>query len=134
MAVNNQHVDLNKLIGERIHRLMRQQWITHEQLADHLNVTRPQISKRLSGAIKWSAVEVAMTAAWLGVPIADIIPPPDGERSDDGVSVLVPIDELRRLPEGSVLVVAPGKKVGTNNNKAATNGDRPGISRGEPAL
>lgn len=132
MAVNNEHADLNKLIGERIHRLMRQQWLTHEQLADYLNVTRPQISKRLSGVIKWSAVEVAVTAAWLGVPIADIIPPPDGERSDDGVpmSVLVPIDELRRLPEGSVLVVAPGKQVGTNGYSI----DRSGFNQERPVL
>ncbi|WP_319458299.1 helix-turn-helix transcriptional regulator, partial [Mycobacterium sp. RTGN3] len=80
----------NVLIGAEVHRLM---WVgrrTQAQLAEMLGVDQGSVSKRLRGKTEWAAWEVAVTAAWLGVEPADLIPPidlhPDDGGDDDGGS------------------------------------------------
>lgn len=62
--------------------------LTQKQLAAVLNVDQGSVSNRLRGKTVWSAVELAAVAAWLDVPIADLVPeveidPPD---PNDGVA------------------------------------------------
>lgn len=105
MSLLSDRAEANKEIGRRVHGLMRQKFYTHEQLADRLGITRQQVSKRLSGAIKWPAVEVSIVAAWLGVPIADLVPEIARTDRTDDAPVMVPWEELRNLPKGSVVVI-----------------------------
>lgn len=76
----------NSLIGEEVHTLMWRSGRTQKQLGQLLGVDQGSISKRLKGKTEWAAWEVAATAAWLNVPITDLIPEmeisPDG--GDDG--------------------------------------------------
>jgi transcriptional regulator with XRE-family HTH domain len=72
----------NTLIGERIHQLMWRNGLTQKQLGNLLGVDQGSVSKRLRGKTDWAATEVAVAAAWLAVPITDLIPeveicPPD---------------------------------------------------------
>lgn len=75
----------NALIGERVHQHMWREGRTQKQLASLLGVDQGSVSKRLRGKTDWTAPEVAVAAAWLGVAIADLVPdvvfPDDG---DDG--------------------------------------------------
>ena len=74
-------------IGERVHTLMWRSGRTQKQLAAILQIGQGSVSERLRGKIEWSAIDVAVTAAWLGVEPADLMPavellPDDG--GDDG--------------------------------------------------
>lgn len=75
------------LIGERVHTLMWRAGRTQKQLAAILQVGQASVSDRLRGKTEWSAIDIAVTAAWLGVEPADLMPevellPDDG--GDDG--------------------------------------------------
>ncbi|UXA09699.1 helix-turn-helix domain-containing protein (plasmid) [Mycobacterium sp. SMC-2] len=74
------------LIGERVHTLMWRAGRTQKQLAAILEVGQGSVSDRLRGKTEWSAIDIAVTAAWLGVRPEDLMPevelfPGDG---DDG--------------------------------------------------
>lgn len=75
------------MIGERVHTLMWRAGRTQKQLAAILNVTQGSVSNRLRGKTEWSAIDIAVTAAWLGVTPESLMPtvellPDDG--GDDG--------------------------------------------------
>ncbi|QFG10055.1 immunity repressor [Mycobacterium phage IdentityCrisis] len=61
-------------IGERVHTLMWRSGRTQKQLAAVLNVNQGSISNRLRGKTEWSAIDIAVTAAWLGVEPAELMP------------------------------------------------------------
>ncbi|WP_161552163.1 helix-turn-helix domain-containing protein [Mycobacterium xenopi] len=67
----------NELIGERVHALMWRSRRTQKQLGAILGVDQGSISNRLRGKTNWTAVEIAVVARWLGVPVADLIPEVD---------------------------------------------------------
>ena len=76
------------LIGEKVHTLMWRAGRTQKQLAAVLQVGQASVSDRLRGKTEWSAIDIAVTAAWLGVEPAELIPDvellPDGGGDDDG--------------------------------------------------
>lgn len=80
----------NMLIGERVHQHMWREGRTQRQLAGLLGVDQGAVSKRLHGKTDWTAPEVAVAAAWLGVTIADLVPdvvfPDDGGDDDSGAA------------------------------------------------
>lgn len=61
-------------IGERVHTLMWRGGRTQKQLAAVLQIGQPAVSDRLRGKTEWSAVDIAITAAWLGVAAEDLMP------------------------------------------------------------
>ncbi len=76
----------NAVIGERVHTLMWRTGRTQKQLAAVLNVDQGSISNRLKGKTAWTVVDLLAAAAWLDVPVTDLMPeveltPGDG---DDG--------------------------------------------------
>jgi transcriptional regulator with XRE-family HTH domain len=80
------------LIGERVHTLMWRNGRTQKQLAAVLQVGQGSVSDRLRGKTEWSAIDVAVTAAWLGVEPENLMPdvellPDDG---DDGGGASAP--------------------------------------------
>ncbi|WP_104158096.1 helix-turn-helix domain-containing protein [Mycobacterium avium] len=75
------------LIGERVHTLMWRAGRTQKQLAAILEVGQGSVSDRLRGKTEWSAIDVAVTAAWLGVRPEDLMPEVElfpGDGDDDG--------------------------------------------------
>lgn len=83
----------NMLIGEHVHTLMWRTGRTQAQLAKLLGVDQGSVSRRLHGRREWSATEIAVTAAWLGVPPEQLLPEVellhddgDGDDDDDGGS------------------------------------------------
>jgi hypothetical protein len=81
---------INTLIGKQVHTLMWDGRRTQKQLAAILNVDQGSVSNRLRGKTEWSAWEVAVTAEWLGVAAADLMPAvevtPDDGGNDDGAA------------------------------------------------
>lgn len=75
------------LIGERVHTLMWRAGRTQKQLASILRIDQGAVSNRLRGKTEWSAIDVAVTAAWLGVRPEDLMPEVElfpGDGDDDG--------------------------------------------------
>lgn len=68
------------VIGERVHLLMwPDRTKTQQRLAELLGIDQAAVSKRLRGKTKWSAIEIAMTASWLGVDTCELLAvPPAG--------------------------------------------------------
>ncbi len=81
---------VNIIIGKQVHTLMWDARRTQKQLAAILNVDQGSVSNRLRGKTEWSAWEVAVTAEWLGVAPADLMPAvelsPDGGGDDDATA------------------------------------------------
>ena len=42
-------------------------------LADAINVTEATAGKRLSGKVAFNAIEMYLTAAWLGLPLSELV-------------------------------------------------------------
>ncbi len=61
-------------IGEKVHTLMWRQGRTQKQLAAVLQVGQASVSDRLRGKTEWSAIDILVTAAWLGVEPTELIP------------------------------------------------------------
>lgn len=72
----------NALIGERVHTLMWRKKRTQAELAAVLNVDQGSISNRLRGKTTWSAFEVSAVAAWLDVPVEELMPEVEVEPPD----------------------------------------------------
>jgi transcriptional regulator with XRE-family HTH domain len=75
---------VTSMIGERVHTLMWRAGRTQKQLAAILQVSQGSVSDRLRGKTEWSAIDIAVTAAWLGVRTEDLVPevelsPDDGD-------------------------------------------------------
>lgn len=60
-------------IGYRVHTLMWRQSKTQRELGEQLGIDQAAVSKRLRGKTRWGAVEVAVTADWLGVTVAELL-------------------------------------------------------------
>lgn len=72
----------NAVIGEKVHTLMWRAKRTQAQLADLLGVHQSAVSNRLKGKTDWTAVELAITAGWLGVEISDLVPQVNQDGAD----------------------------------------------------
>lgn len=73
----------NTLIGEQVHTLMWRSGRTQAQLAKLLGVDQGSVSRRLHGRREWSATEIAVTAAWLGVRPENLLPEVEVHGDDD---------------------------------------------------
>ncbi|WP_131827585.1 helix-turn-helix domain-containing protein, partial [Mycolicibacterium fortuitum] len=80
----------NTVIGERVHTLMWRHGRTQKQLAAVLNVDQGSVSNRLKGKTAWTVVDLLATAAWLDVPVTDLMPEvellPPGDGDDGGAA------------------------------------------------
>lgn len=77
----------NVIIGEKIHQLMWRRKCTQAALGELLGIDQGSVSKRLRGKTTWSASEVLAVAAWLDVPITDLMPEMEytGPEGPDGM-------------------------------------------------
>lgn len=70
----NPQVIANTIIGERVHTHMWRSGRTQKQLSALLGVTQGAVSNRLRGKTMWSASEILAVAAWIDVPVTDLMP------------------------------------------------------------
>ena len=64
----------NAAVGSTVNAYMFEAGITRTKLANVLGVTTPVASKKVRGQIGWNAEDLAVTAAFLGLEVADIMP------------------------------------------------------------
>ena len=79
----------NAWIGERVHTLMWRSGRTQTQLASVLGVDQGSVSNRLRGKTAWTVVDLLAVAAWLDVPVTELMPavelgPPEPDDSGKG--------------------------------------------------
>ena len=65
---------VNEAIGVAVHRELFLRHKTRRSLADHLGMTGPAVSRKLQGTTGWSAEDLILTAEFLGVDPASLLP------------------------------------------------------------
>lgn len=73
-AVTERGVDLNALVAAEVRAQMARKKRTGVDLAKHLGMAQPTISKRLNGDTPFTVAELAEVAAWLEVPFTALVP------------------------------------------------------------
>ena len=72
-------VEFDQAVGFTISQYLFARSVTQTKLAKELGIAYPGVSNRLRGRIKWSAVDLAVTADMFGVEVADLYPTRSGE-------------------------------------------------------
>lgn len=75
-------VNHDELIGDVIHELMWKGRVTQVALAAHLKIAQPTLARKLRGTRPWSVTELYSIAAFLGVPIDELLPKENAPRTD----------------------------------------------------
>lgn len=78
-------VPLTATVAEEVRALMGRRIVTQKQLADVLQVSQGQVSKRLKGLIPFDTNEIAKLAAYFDVHPAELlggVAPPTGNRPE----------------------------------------------------
>lgn len=63
------------VIGEAVHAAMWRAHVTQTQLARALGIDQAAVSRRLRGRTAWKVSEIRLTAALVGVRVAELLPP-----------------------------------------------------------
>ena len=64
----------DEAIGQRVHQILWTRRIRQSDVCLALGVSRPTMSKRLRGERPWTVDELLALAAYLRVPITDLLP------------------------------------------------------------
>lgn len=67
--------DLADFVATEIRAEMARKKRTGVELARHLGMAQPTISKRLNGETPFDLLELGKVASWLGVPVSSLFPP-----------------------------------------------------------
>lgn len=67
-------MNVSAVIGERVHTLMWRRRIEQRTVSAALGMTQPALSRKLRGQRLWSVEELVEVAAYLGVPVTDLLP------------------------------------------------------------
>ena len=67
---------VDEVIGERVHGIMWRRRISQDALAPQLGIAQSALSRKMRGQVQWTARDVAVVAAVLGVEVADLMPSP----------------------------------------------------------
>ncbi len=65
---------IDEEIGERVHHLMWKARITQTAMAPRLGVAQSVLSKKLRGAVTWTARDIVAAATILGVDAGSLLP------------------------------------------------------------
>lgn len=66
--------DIRKTVGGRVEAAMKTARITQQHLADELEMSQSQVSRRLAGKLAFDVVELEAAARLCGVPAASFFP------------------------------------------------------------
>lgn len=69
--------DIRKTVGGRVEAAMKTARITQQHVADELDISQSQVSRRLAGKLAFDVVELEVVARLCGVPAASFFPAPD---------------------------------------------------------
>lgn len=69
---------LSLTVGATVRAELARRGLLQRQLAEHLGISQPQISRRLEGVIAFNVDELASVAEFLGVPVTLLLD--DAER------------------------------------------------------
>ena len=64
----------NAAVGSTVNQYLFEAGITRTKIAEVLEINQSAISKKLRGQTGWDAEDLATTAAFLGIEVADIMP------------------------------------------------------------
>lgn len=64
----------NAAVGSTVNAYLFEAGVTRTKLAHVLGVTTTNASKKVRGTVGWDAEDLAITAAFLGIEVADIMP------------------------------------------------------------
>ena len=67
-------VNTDQYIGERVMVWLKRCGKTQVQLGEYLGLKKAVISLKVNGRVGWSARDLAWTAAFLGVPLSELMP------------------------------------------------------------
>lgn len=62
------------IVGERVHQVMWRNRVSQVQLADKLGMVQSTLSRKLRGQRPWTLDELLSAAAYLEVPVTDLLP------------------------------------------------------------
>lgn len=65
---------VNTAIGEHVHQLLWSRRLTQKAAAEALGLSTTNMGRRLRGVTSWQAAEMVTLAAWLGMPIQEVLP------------------------------------------------------------
>lgn len=76
MMIDNSPVTstANAAVGSTVNAYLFEAGITRTQLAQVLGITTTNASKKVRGQVGWNVEDLAMTAAFLGVEVQDLMP------------------------------------------------------------
>jgi|GEM_PF-5624302 len=72
---------LDEQIGANVHQLMWQRRITQTALAPRMGIAQTVLSKKLRGAVTWTARDLANVATVFGVTMDELVWPQSGRPS-----------------------------------------------------
>ena len=64
----------DQVIGERVNLWLRKKSLMQMDLAERLGLKAPVVSRKVSGHVAWSASDLVKTAAFLDVPLSELLP------------------------------------------------------------
>ncbi|WP_407701392.1 helix-turn-helix domain-containing protein [Trueperella bialowiezensis] len=67
-------MSVDQIIGERVNTWLRRKRLMQMELADFLGIQRSVVSRKVSGHVSWSATDLVKTAAFLDVPLSELLP------------------------------------------------------------
>lgn len=91
---------LDQHIGRTVHGILWERRITQRRLAAELGLDETMVSKMLRGVRSWSIAELLRTAAFLELPVTDLLP--------SGAWTADPIQATARYPDSDDQPALPG--------------------------
>ncbi len=100
-------------LGLAINQQVYIQKIRHDQLGKALGLSKSTISRKLRGLVPWSAEEVSLTAAFLGLDAANLMPSPDGHGGWMPASFVLPqhAPAMAKAPAVAGALVEPPERI-----------------------
>lgn len=77
---NTREINVNALVGELVHQYMWRNKVTQTAIANALGVGQPAIARKLRGERPFSIDELMAVAAYLDLPITDLLPNAENPR------------------------------------------------------
>ena len=100
-------MSINEIIGERVSIWLRRRGLMQMDLANYLGLKKPVVSRKISGHVAWSAIDLVRTAAFLDLNIEDLLPNETVE-----LEKAKSLDSVESRDSG--LVAGPGFEPGTS--------------------
>ena len=65
---------IDQYIGERVMVWLKRRGETQLKLGEYLGLKKAGISRKVGGYVSWTARDLSLTAAFLGIPLSELMP------------------------------------------------------------